>query len=362
MAMLWPYVFAQGLDIQFAHTSFPWSNNAAKNAGVTCVVVGIGRGRDKYIFTDALKRKVSSISPYLIEGPPTVVTKRSASVSDLPRMVTGNLPSDGGHLLMTYSEGRRLVATHPDAKRFLKKFVGSRELINGGDRWCLWIDDQELPEALKIDDIARRLTGVRAARESSRGDQAKGGVATPHRFVFSPHRSGYAVAIPKVSSARREYIPCALTDDDTVVSDLARVIYEAPVWALALVASRLHLVWIATICGKLKTDFRYSNTLGWNTFPVPPLSEKNRHDLRACAESILLVREAHFPATLAELYDPDRMPADLRDAHQRNDEVIERIYIGRRFRNDTERLEKLFELYTKSVGPVADKAKAGADA
>jgi len=134
---------------------------------------------------------------------------------------------------------------------------------------------------------------------------------------------------------------------------------------MALIASRLHLVWIATVCGKLKTDFRYSNTLGWNTFPVPMLTEKNKVDLTSCAEEILLTREAHFPATIADLYDPDNMPANLREAHERNDEVLERIYIGRRFRNDTERLEKLFELYTKmtaSPGTAAKKKRAGATA
>ena len=136
------------------------------------------------------------------------------------------------------------------------------------------------------------------------------------------------------------------------MQDAALAIYDAPLWNMALIASRLHLVWIATVCGKLKTDFRYSNTLGWNTFPVPKLTEKNRVDLTRCAEDILLAREAHFPATIADLYKPDAMPENLRAAHERNDEVLERIYIGRRFRNDTERLEKLFELYTKMTTKV----------
>ena len=131
-----------------------------------------------------------------------------------------------------------------------------------------------------------------------------------------------------------------------MISNLASVIYGAPIWNLSIIASRLHLVWVATVCGKLETRYRYSNTLGWNTFPVPVLTEKNEADLTRCAEDILLAREAHFPLTIADLYDPDDMPADLREAHNRNDEVVERIYIGRRFRNDTERLEKLFELYT----------------
>ena len=140
--------------------------------------------------------------------------------------------------------------------------------------------------------------------------------------------------------------------------------YDAPIWTLALIASWLHLVWIATVCGKIKTDYRYSNKIGWNNFPVPTFTEKNKTDLTCCAENILLVREAHFPATIADLYDPNHMPADLRAAHERNDEVLERIYIGRRFRNDTERLEKLFELYTKMTAGAgtAKKRKAGASA
>jgi len=148
-----------------------------------------------------------------------------------------------------------------------------------------------------------------------------------------------------------------------VLSNLAFAIYDGPMWSLALIGSRLHLVWIAAVCGKMKMDFRYSNTLGWNTFPVPTLTEKNKADLARCAQDILLAREAHFPATIADLY-ADNIPTDLREAHERNDEVLERIYIGRRFRNDTERLEKLFELYTKMIAGqgTTKKRRAGADA
>jgi len=143
------------------------------------------------------------------------------------------------------------------------------------------------------------------------------------------------------------YLPVDLLDKNAIASDLLFALYDAPLWNMALIASRLHIVWIATVCGKLKTDFRYSNTLGWNTFPVPKLTEKNKEDLTRCAEEILLAREAHFPKTIADLYAPDSMPEDLCRAHERNDEVLERIYVGRRFKNDTERLEKLFGLYSK---------------
>lgn len=152
--------------------------------------------------------------------------------------------------------------------------------------------------------------------------------------------------IPTVSSERREWLPVSF-ERDAVVNAPNFALYDADIWNFAVLSSRCHLHWLASVCGRLKTDYRYSNTLGWNTFPIPSLTEKNKDDLTRCAEDILLAREAHFPATIADLYDPEKMPTDLRAAHDRNDEVLERIYIGRRFRNDTERLEKLFELYTK---------------
>ncbi|MEL6453573.1 MAG: type IIL restriction-modification enzyme MmeI, partial [Cyanobacteria bacterium J06623_5] len=148
----------------------------------------------------------------------------------------------------------------------------------------------------------------------------------------------------------RGYLPVGLLDNRSTVTNLAFALYDAPLHNLALIASRLHLVWIATVCGKLRTDFRYSNTLGWNTFPVPTFTEQNKTDLTRRAEDILLAREHDFPATIAHMYDPNRMDSEfplVREAHNRNDEVLERIYIGRRFKNDTERLEKLFDLYTK---------------
>lgn len=162
--------------------------------------------------------------------------------------------------------------------------------------------------------------------------------------------------VPSVSSESRDYLPVGYMPTGTIVSNLALALYDAPLWNMALIASRVHLVWIGTVCGKMKTDFRYSNTLGWNTFPLPLLTEQNKADLTRCAEDILLAREAHFPATIADLYTPDTMPDNLRRAHERNDEVLERIYIGRRFKNDTERLEKLFDLYTKMAAGAAKAA------
>ena len=354
VAMLWPLVFQEGNYIHFAHTSFLWSNLASNKAAVTCVILGLSsqQSKEKKLFSDDLVRSVANISPYLVATETVIVSKRSSTLSDIGSMLSGNKPTDGGNLVLSSEEKNRIVASHPAAAKFIKRYVGSQELINGCDRWCIWVEDTELAEVQDIDEFHLRFDAVRQLRLEG-GAQANSNAATPHRFVFSPHDNHPAIAIPNVSSERRQYLPCEITDGHTVVSNLASVIYGAPLWNMALIASRLHLVWIGTVCGKMKTDFRYSNTLGWNTFPVPLLTEQNKADLTACAEAILLAREAHFPATIADLYDPEKMPENLRHAHERNDEVLERIYIGRRFKNDTERLEKLFDLYSKMTAAAA---------
>ena len=366
VAMLWPFVFQEKNIIHFAHTSFLWSNLASNKAVVACVIIGLSAStaNERRLFDEESVRSVTNISPYLVAADTVIVTKRSNPLSDIGQMQSGNKPTDGGNLMLSTEEKDRILTANPSAAMFIKHYVGSREIINGGGRWCIWIENSELEDANKIEEFRLRFEKVRKLRAASNGSQANENAATPHRFVFAPHSDHPAIAVPNVSSERRQYLPCDITSYWTVVSNLASVIYDAPIWNVALIASRLHLVWIATVCGKLETRYRYSNTLGWNTFPVPTLTEKNQADLARCAEDILLAREAHFPATIADLYDPDDMPADLREAHERNDEVLERIYIGRRFRNDTERLEKLFELYTKMTAGAGapKKRRAGASA
>jgi hypothetical protein len=277
------------------------------------------------------------------------------------------MPRDGGSLLMNTDLAGKVMVHDAAARPFIKRFIGSEELINGKLRYCFWIEDDETDAANASELISQRLKMVAESRRNSPAESTRDFAKKPHRFVqIAGTAKESAIVVPKVSSESREYLPVGLVTADTIVSDLAFALYDAPVWNFALIASRLHLVWIATVCGKLETRYRYSNTLGWNTFPVPPLTEKNKTDLTRCAEDILLAREHHFPATIADLYAPDNMPADLRAAHERNDEVLERIYIGRRFKNDTERLEKLFDLYTKMTASAAPakgkKRKAGANA
>lgn len=363
--ILWPLVFATGCQISFAHTSFKWANLASHNAGVTVAIIGISSTppAQRRIFSldeqgQTVERLCEHINAYLIAGPAVIVERASRPLSGQAEMSFGNKPVDGGHLLLSRPELQALQLTPEQHSRFIRRIYGSAEFIRGLERYCLWIDDQHLDEALAIPLIGQRIEAVKAMRLNSRDKGANEMAAHAHQMREMNIGKLQTIAMPCVSSESREYLPVGLLDNKSTVTNLAFALYDAPSWNMALLASRLHLVWIGTVCGKMKTDFRYSNTMGWNTFPIPQLTEKNITDLTSAAENILLAREAHFPATIADLYDPATMPDNLRAAHNHNDEIIERIYIGRRFKNDTERLEKLFEMYTRMTEQTAKRTKA----
>ena len=284
-----------------------------------------------------------------------IVESRRKSISGLPDMSFGNMPVDGGGLLLSTDDVSSLGMSGQDERVLIRRIYGSAEFIRGIVRKCLWITDDKLSKALSINSVRSRIDRVRKMRLGSKDSGTKELAGRAHQFREMFQGSTHSLILPGVSSEGREYLPVGLIDSNSVITNLAFALYDAPLWNLSIIASRLHLVWIATVCGKLETRYRYSNTLGWNTFPVPALTNKNMDDLTRCAENILLARENHFPATIADLYDPGSMPSDLREAHNRNDEVLERIYIGRRFKNDTERLECLFGLYSKMV--LSNKAK-----
>ena len=270
-------------------------------------------------------------------------------------MIKGSAPTDGGNLLLERYEVEALRLTKQQ-QQIVRRFLGSEDSIKGKQRFCLWLKESTEVDLSSNPQIVERLAAVKAMRLESDKKPTQELAKTPHLFgEIRQTGDELPFIIPRHSSENREFLPFALGAKGDIVADSASALYDAPLWNMAIYASRLHLVWIATVCGKIKNDFRYSNTLGWNTFPVPLLTEQNKADLTRCTEDILLAREAHFPATIAGLYDPDAMPDNLRRAHERNDEVLERIYIGRRFKNDTERLEKLFGLYTKMA---ADAVKA----
>jgi hypothetical protein len=367
--ILWPLLFSKGFEIPFAHTSFKWANLASHNAGVTVAIVAISNQSRtiKKIFSigddgSNLEKKVDFINAYLVQGKNVIVEKVSRPLSALVEMTKGSQPTDGGSLLLTQDEVVELGLSLNQEIMFIRRIFGSAELIRGLVRYCLWVGNKNMNEALAIKSIAKRVESVRKMRLASPKAATIETANTPYSFgEIRQNGTEIITIIPSVSSEGRYYLPVDYKSEGTIINNAAFALLNAPLWNISIIASRIHLAWISAVCGKLETRIRYSNTLGWNTFPIPLLTDKNKADLSRCAEEILLAREAHFPATIADLYNPETMPANLRDTHERNDEVLERIYIGRRFRNDTERLEKLFELYTKMTSKTSpNKSKAGA--
>ena len=362
VARFWPTTLGNDLEIFYADRSFRWSNLASKKATVTVSVIGLARRgeRKKIVADQGLSRKAEVIGPYLLPDVTTVVEESRDSLAKLPQMIFGSMPNDGGALLLKMNEAHALSVRSTRVAQFIHKVAGTDEFIKGIERRCIWVREDQSAEACE-DILLNERFGRVAAKRSASSRAATSKLATvPYRFgeVRQTGRE-QVIIVAKTCSELREYLPTDLLASGTIVTE-AFGLYDCPLLAFAIVTSKLHLAWGATVCGKLETRYRYSNTLGWNTFPVPPLTEKMKADLTRCAEDILLAREAHFPATIAELYDPERMDRDfpdLRAAHDRNDEVLERIYIGRRFRNDTERLEKLFELYTKMTAGAGSTKK-----
>jgi hypothetical protein len=353
VSLLWPLLYQLRQRIFFAHTSFKWANLASNNAGVTVVVIGMSSHNEKrkvLYAEDEGKlnaRMVSNINAYLSPTEDIFVDKKSTSISHLSAMTLGNQPYEGGYLFLDRLEKKSLQLNIELERKIIRRVYGSSEFINNEERYCLWINDEDLPLANNVPDVANRINTVREWRSNSTRAGTVAMATRAHQFCEMKFGKKNTLIIPIRSSESRPYLPVGLLDNSSTTTNLAYAIYDGPLFNLAVIASRIHLVWIAAVCGKLETRFSYSNKMGWNTFPVPTLTDKNKADLTRCAEDILLAREVHYPATIADLYDPETMPANLREAHERNDETLERIYIGRRFRNDTERLEKLFELYTK---------------
>ena len=364
--ILWPLIFATGHRIHFGHSSFKWRNLASHNAGVTVAIVGISTEdrTAKKLFSisdsgESVVREVGNINAYLAPAADLIVEASGKPINGLSPMLFGNMPRDGGRLLLSIEERDEALKDAPILAQYLKDFVGSEDTIYGERRVCIWVSAAEYDAASRISFLTQRFREVEKLRCEMKAESTKAYAKKPYRFVqIQGVAENNAFIVPRHSSENRQYLPVGLYDQHTIVADSAFAVYDAPIYNFSLLVSRIHLVWVASICGKLETRYRYSNTLGWNTFPVPTLTTQNKADLTRCAEDILIARESHFPATIADLYDPETMPENLRAAHDRNDETLERIYMGRKFKNDTERLEKLFELYTKMAGaPTSPSAK-----
>ena len=329
VAMIWEPIFDMKLEIGFAHTSFKWNNNAKHNAAVICVIVGVQAicQTPKSLYLDGLRKDVDSISCYLIPNISCIVRKCSNSLSGLPKMLSGNKASDGGFLILDKLEKDSFVDSYPQAAKYIKRLIGALEFIRGDIRYCLFIRDNELEEAIKIPEIKHRLEKVTESRLQSTEKSTVNMAQYPNRFYYDSYQVGTSIIIPSVSSERRSYIPIGLLENDVIVAPNLAV-YNAEVWIMGVLTSLLHMLWVKTVGGRLKTDYRYSAQLCYNTFPFPKISAEKKKEIESAAEEVLITREYYPEKTLAELYDPDKMPQDLREAHAKLDDIVESPKFG----------------------------------
>lgn len=353
---LWPKVLDESFGFLFAYTAFNWSNKAKGKAGVTCVIVGLGflRDSDKMIFYDNKTTKVNCINQYLVEGIPVFVDPQRTSISGLPKIVTGNNPYEGGNLLMSGKEKKEALAQHPAISPFLRKVVGSYEMINDVERWGLWISEEKLGIAKKIPFINRRINATKEWRMKG-GDVARSLAKYPYRFRFTNVPKEFQIVVPMTSSGRRDYFPISIYDSSYVVLASAQTILDPDLYVYSIINSWLHGKWVKILGGKMREDYRYNTTLCYNTFPFPPITPTQEATLTTTALGILAAREQHPGRTLAELYDPDKMPDNLREAHRANDLAVEACYRAEPFTSDEERLAYLFKLYEEMIAAEAEK-------
>ena len=351
VAALWPLVLSLGVEIGFAHQSFKWTNHARANAGVICVVIGLQliSERPKLLATSNGELSVQNINPYLLPARDVFIEKRSNPLSRLRSIVRGSSPIDGGNLLMSPMEKDEFVERNPDQENLVRRYIGSREFINGGERYCFWLASEELATLRRHSEIDAKLKSVAKFRLKSKKEGTRDLAIQPHLFGESRHQDTDFLVVPRISSERRPYIPIGFGSRDTVISDLAFAVYDAPTWLFSVISSRMHMVWVRTVAGRMKSDYRYSSKLCYNTFPWPTTSDSTNLELSEPVFGILDAREQFPELTLADLYDPDKMPPVLREAHHEMDLVVERCYRKKPFTNDEERLEYLFKLYEKMI-------------
>lgn len=348
VSLVWPKVFKLGLEIEFAYKSFKWNNNAKNNAAVTVIIVGVSCKNNiskKLLFDSENCKVVSNISPLLMDGPTVFVSNANRPLCNVPQMNFGNMPADGGKLILSTAEKQELIERDERIEKFIKPLLGAEEFINGKERWCIWLLDRDENEYLQIEEIRRRIDDLREIRlKSSRPQLAE----IPQLFaqITQPMNTSF-ILIPSVSSEYRDYIPMGYLNDGTISTNLCMVIGTHDVSLFGILTSRIHMDWVRAVGGRLKTDYRYSAGLCYNTFPFPKLTEAKKKEIEEAAEDVLLTREDYPGSTLADLYDPDRMPEPLREAHHRLDDVVESCYPGYPFANDEARLECLFKLYEK---------------
>lgn len=347
ISLTWPRILNEHIEIGFAQQSFKWTNNAKGNAGVTVIILGLRNksAKPKFLFFDKLKKEAKNINAYLLDSADIYIFGRTKPLSRFPEMLFGNMPNDGGNLLFEENEYKTFIATYPKDKTFIKKYVGGSDFINGEIRYTLFVSDKDREKAEKNLEIAQRFKKVYEQRIKSTEKSTREKAKTPNQFYFSGHKETDSIIVPRTSSERRDYIPLGFLTSETVIADSAMAIYDAQPWLFGVIHSKMHMVWVDAVGGKLKTDYRYSAKLCYNTFPFPDITLKQKENLNLYVFAILDERAKHPEKTMAQLYDPDKMPKGLKQAHEELDRAVEQCYRLQPFTSDTERLEYLFKLY-----------------
>ena len=352
VSLLWPKLFEYGIHIRFGHTAFKWRNDARNNTAVTVVIIGVVNNDDSRrceLYTQTSMTEPIQISPYLLPGT-IYVERRKTPISNLPYMVKGNMPYGAEFLLMDGSTKRFAVEQDRRILEFVKRIVGSDEFINGKERWCLWIPENKASSAMKIPFIKDRIDKVYDLRINNKDKNAQRLAERPYQFREMRETTTHSLVVPSVSSENREYVPIGFVDKNTIVSNLAFVIYDCDPWIFGVVSSHMHNLWFRSVCGGLETRVRYSNELGYNTFPFPAITDEQKKAIRFCVNKVIAVREEEFDKTYAQMYQRGNMSEELKFAHSMLDLQIEKCYRDKPFVNDDERLDCLFELYEKYGG------------
>jgi hypothetical protein len=348
VSTLWPEVIKAGFHINFAYTSFKWSNSASKKAAVTCAIVGFSQqGRtERKIFDGDTFRVVPNISPYLINYENAFVRARSTPYDSRPVMNFGSMANDGGSLFLTAMEYQKIIAEYPEASAFMRRAYGSREYVKSIERWCIWFDETQLVAAREIPELARRIDAVATYRKESDRAATRELANVPYRFGEVRYSEcDHVLVVPRHFSENRTYLTVGVVDGQNIVSDACMAIHDCPLYIMALMSSRMHILWAELVAGRIKTDLRYSNLLVYNTFPVPELSERQIASLEQCAWDIIAAREESQGLSLATMYTPGKMPENLLAAHRDLDVTVERIYKQGAFRDDVDRLRHMLRLY-----------------
>jgi hypothetical protein len=350
VGLLWPNLFEQNIEIGFGYTPFKWTNNAKDKAGVQVIILSIKCKKvkkKKYLFTD-FKKEVTNIGPYLNDGPSIIVLSRRTNLSKLPEMVFGNMPLEGNFLKLSNTEKESFETEDIRTAKFIKPLIGGAEFLKGIERYCLWIEDDDLEEASQIEIIKKRIERVKKFRMNG-GEVARTLANRSHQFRYRRIAVNSFLLIPCTTSERREFMQCGFFDSKFIIMHSAQAIYDSDPYILAVLSSKLQMIWVKAVGGYLGTSIRYSTEICYNTFPFPKISTQRKREITQSVFRILEEREKHSDKTMAQLYDPDKMPEGLRAAHRQNDEIIEKCYRPTPFNSDEERLEYLFKLYEKMI-------------